>query len=151
MRRLSGYPHWFYATILAVLTVLLGSGVLLLPHMLELRLDMDSPVQVSGSLRLAGAALHSFSAFLSIGFIGALATVHMRAGWHRKLNRFSGVALLCLFAFLLLSAVGIYYFGDQDLSRLSSLSHSLVSLAVVVLFIWHSIAGRRLRLQKRGP
>lgn len=149
MRRLSGYPPWFYAAILAVLAVLLGSGLLLLPHMLELRLDMDSPLQVPGSLRLAGAALHSFSAFLAIGFIGALATVHMRAGWQRKLNRFSGLALLCLFGFLLLSAVGIYYFGDEELSRLSSLSHSLTSLAVAALFTWHSVAGRRIRLQKR--
>lgn len=149
MRRLSGYPHWFYAAIMAVLTILLASGILLLPHMLELRMDMESPVHVSGSVRLGGAALHSFSAFLAIGVIGALATVHMRAGWNRKLNRFSGTTLLGLFFFLLASAVGIYYFGDMDLSRLSSLGHSLVGLALVPLFVWHSIAGRRIRRQRR--
>ena len=147
MHRLSGYPQWFYAAILIVLTILLGSGTLLIPHLLELRLDMDSPVHVPGGIRLGSAALHSLSAFFTVGIIGALATVHMRAGWKRKLNRLSGVLSLCLLLFLVLSALGIYYFGDMDLSRLSSLSHTLVGLVLIPLFFWHGIAGRRIRRQ----
>ncbi|WP_193161408.1 hypothetical protein [Microbulbifer hainanensis] len=149
MRRLSGYPRWFYAALMIVVTALVASGILLLPNMIELRLDMDAPVHLSGSLRLASAAAHSFTAFLAIGVVGALATVHMRVGWNRKQNRKSGISLLALFFFLLASAVGIYYFGDMDLSRLSSLSHSLVGLVLVLLFAWHAVVGRRIRLQKR--
>ena len=147
MHRLSGYPQWLYGGILLVLALLLGSGTLLIPHLLELRLDMDSPVHVSGGIRLGSAAMHSLSAFLTVGVVGALATVHMRAGWKRKLNRLSGILLFAIFAFLLLSALGIFYFGDMDLSRLSSLSHTLVGVALVPLFIWHSVAGRRIRNQ----
>ncbi|WP_346837236.1 hypothetical protein [Microbulbifer sp. SAOS-129_SWC] len=149
MRRLSGYPRWFYAALMITVAALTASGLLLIPNMMELRLDMDAPLHFSGSLRLASAATHSLTAFLTIGLIGALATVHMRAGWHRRQNRVSGLLLVLLFAFLLASAVGIYYFGDMDLSRLSSLSHSLVGLVLVLLFAWHAVVGRRIRLQKR--
>jgi len=149
MRRLSGYPRWFYAALMITVAALTGSGLLLIPNMLELRLDMDAPLHIAGSLRLTSAATHSFTAFLTIGLVGALATVHMRAGWHRRQNRVSGIALVALFFFLLASAVGIYYFGDMDLSRWSSLSHSIVGLVLVLLFGWHAVVGRRIRLRKQ--
>ena len=145
MRRLSGYPPWFYGFALAVLCTLFGSGMLLIPHLMEFRLDMDPPIEVSSGLRLGSAALHSFIAFIAIGLVGALANVHMRAGWHRKLNRTSGLFLLGIFLFLLASAVGIYYFGDETLSQFASLGHTLVGLALLLFFIWHSLRGRNIR------
>ena len=149
MRRLSGYPPWFYGFALTVLAILFASGLLLIPHLMEFRLDMDAPLQVSSGVRLGSAALHSFIAFIAIGLVGALANVHMRAGWHRKLNRTSGLLLLGIFGFLLGSAVGIYYFGDEALSQFASLSHTLVGLALLLFFIWHSLRGRTIRRQQQ--
>lgn len=149
MRRLSGYPQWFYGFALVVLATLFASGLVLIPHLLEFRLDMDSPVQVSSGLRLGSAAVHCFIAFVAIGLVGSLANVHMRAGWHRKLNRTSGLLLLGLFLCLLATAVGIYYFGDEDLSRFASLGHTLVGLALLLFFLWHSLRARWIRGQQQ--
>ncbi|WP_226646776.1 hypothetical protein [Microbulbifer variabilis] len=151
MRRLSGYPRWFYSALIAASVGLLASGILLIPTMMDLRLDMEPPVQIPGDLRLTGAAIHCLIAFITIGMVGALATVHMRSGWRRKLNRVSGILLLLLFSFLLLSGTGIYYFGDPELSQLSSLTHTIAGAIIAVLFTWHLAMGLRIRrLAKRN-
>lgn len=147
MRRLSSYPHWFFSVMLVILLVLLASGLLLLPPMLEMRMEWESPLHVSGDWRLAGAALHSTSAFLSMILLGALSIVHMRMGWRRHLNRISGVGLLILFSVSLLTAIGMFYFGDADLSRVASILHTITGLVIVLLFCWHLEKGRRIRVR----
>jgi len=146
MRRLSSYPHWFFPLLLVIMIVLLASGVLLIPTMLEMRLAWESPLQISADVRLAGAALHTTVAFLAMILLGALSIVHMRMGWRRHLNRISGIGLLLLFGALLLTAVGMFYFGDEDFSRWSSIVHTVVGFIVALLFFWHLEKGRRIRI-----
>ena len=71
----------------------------------------------------------------------------IRLGWRRRMNRLSGCLLLIRFVLLLFSAVDIYYLGDPDLSRFTSLFHSVIGLTLILFFIWHSIRGRRIRAQ----
>lgn len=153
MRRLSSYPPWFFPLLIVVMVTLLITGVLLVPTMLEMRMAWDSPVQVSADLRLASAALHTTIAFAAMILIGSLSAVHMRVGWKRHLNRISGIGLLLLFGILLLTAIGMFYVGDEDFSRWSSVVHSTVGVVVTVLFCWHMEKGRRirLRLSAAGP
>lgn len=148
MRRLRGYPQWFYATSLAVLATLFVSGLLLLPDMLDMRLEWDMPFRIGGGLRITSAALHSTAGFLSLSVLGALATLHVRVGWYHRRNRWSGVTLLVLFALLLVSAIGIYYLGDPAWSRGSSVLHTLAGFALTALFAWHLLNGRRIRLSR---
>jgi len=147
MRRLSSYPRWFFPLMISIMLLLLASGVLLVPTMLEMRLAWQSPVQVSADLRLAGAALHTTVAFFAMILLGALSAVHMRVGWKRHLNRISGIGQLLLFGVLLLTSIGMFYFGDENFSRWSSIVHVLIGVAVTLLFCWHMEKGRRIRLR----
>jgi hypothetical protein len=149
VQRLTGYPHWFYAALMGLLLSLFASGVCLLPTMLELRLELDTGLHLDGDLRLAGAALHTFASFIMVGVVGAMMTIHMRVGWRRRLNRFSGIALLAFCALLLLSAIGIFYAGDESISRDSSVIHAAAGLLAFPLYAWHAAKGRQLRRQGR--
>ena len=124
---------------------LLGTGLALLPSMLEMRLDIGMPWRVEGGLRLCAAALHCTAGFLLLGMVGALLAIHVRIGWRRRLNRISGVTLLVLIALMLVTVLGIYYMGDERWSRASSVIHTGAGLLAVGLVVWHSVKGRRLR------
>lgn len=141
MRRLAGYPRGFYSVLVVVFFALAVTGALLLPHMLTMRLDWDVPMVISGSTRLADAALHCGAAFVIMMLVGALASVHMRAGWHRRENIISGVLLCLLFLLLTATAVGIYYFGDEALSQWSSVIHTVGGLLLVAAVVWHGVVG----------
>jgi hypothetical protein len=150
MRRLSSYPRGFFPLLIVVMVLLLVSGVLLVPAMLEMRLMWESPVQLGADVRLASAALHTTVAFVAMLLLGALSSVHMRVGWKRHLNRISGIGLLLMYATLMLTATGMFYFGDEDFSRWSSIAHTVIGLVVTLLFCWHLEKGRRIRLRMSG-
>ena len=145
MRRLSGYPVWYYGFMLSILLGLFASALVILPNTMEMRFDMDTPFHVSSGIRLASTAAHSFLGFISIALLGSLTALHTRLGWQRRLNRLSGSVLIGGFALLLLSAIGIYYLGDPDLSRFTSLLHTIIGFAFAAIFIWHCIKGRKIR------
>ncbi len=145
MRRMSGYPRWFYKVLMLAFLVLLGSGVLLLPHLFSLRLEWEIGWEIASSTRLFSVALHSTFGFLVMAAVGALFSIHMRAGWRRRANIFSGMLLLSLFALMWLSAIGIYYFGDEQFSRWSSIVHVLAAASALLVFVWHHIVGERFR------
>ena len=150
MRRLSSYPRGFHPALLLTLLLLLLSGLLLLPGMLQMRLDLslDPGWRASGAARLFIAALHALAGFVTIGLVGALAIVHMRMGWRRRLNHVSGIALLSLVVLMLLSTVGIYYAGDEAWSMGSSLVHIVAAILATALFAWHFVKGRKLHRMK---
>jgi hypothetical protein len=145
VKRLAGYPHWFFAALMTALAGVLFTGIALLPSMLEMRLDIAMTWRIGGDLRLLAAASHCAAGFVLVGVLGALLAIHIRIGWRRGLNRISGTALLVLTIVLLLSVLGIYYLGDEGLSRASSVTHTSAGLLTVLVAVWHSIKGRRLR------
>jgi hypothetical protein len=145
VKRLAGYPHWFFAVLMTAMACLLCTGTALLPSMLEMRLDMEMTWRVEGGARLLVAASHCAAGFLLVGMVGALLVIHVRIGWRRRLNRISGTTLVVLVIMLLVSTLGIYYLGDELLSRVSSVTHVSAGLLTVVVVVWHSIKGRRLR------
>jgi hypothetical protein len=145
MKPLAGYPRWFFAALMAVMAGLLCSGIALLPSMLQMRLDMDTPWRIEGGSRMLAAVSHCATSFMLIGLIGALLAIHVRIGWRRQLNRISGTLLLALVVILLASSLGIYYLGDEFWSRVCSISHTGAGLLAVLLLVWHVLNGRRLR------
>lgn len=146
MYRLKGYPRWFHAALLAVLGALLATGMVLVPSMLEMRTDWPSPVHVDGNARQTSAILHSVAGFFAVAALGSLVTLHVRIGWRAARGRVSGVLMLSCFTVLLGTAVVIYYAGDPDWSRYSSLVHTSTGLALAAAFVWHLVSGRRHRL-----
>jgi len=145
---MGGYPRGFLATLWSLLALILATGLLLLPGALELRLEWDPGWRLPGGSRIAAAAAHAALAFVLSAAFGALAPLHMRSGWKRRQNRWTGIALIAGFITLTLSALGLYYIADEDFSRLLSLLHWILGLAATLPLAIHAIAGLRLRRER---
>lgn len=142
---MTGYPKWFSRLLWWVSVLLLATGLLLIPTMLDMRLEWDVPWRLEGDQRVYVAAAHFVVGFALIWVTGALWTVHMRHGWRRKQNRLTGALLAGGLAVLILTAAGALYAGDEALSLWSSLGHTLLGLTGVVLMPAHYLIGRSIK------
>ena len=136
---MKGYPAFVHSLTWILMLGLLVSGLLILPGMLDLKFEIDVPFRLRGEWTLVMAALHTLFAFLTIGLIGALLPVHIRLNLRRHIKRLSGFTLLGATLLLILTALGIYYFGDEDLSHMSSLIHTVVGLGMGLVFVLHAL------------
>lgn len=135
---MKGYPKWFSANLITtILAILFLTGLLLAPTTLVVRLEKEIPWRLSTNSHVVAAALHVFFGFVALAVVGALSSIHMRKEWNRKRNRVSGMSLVGLFIFLSLSGLGIYYFGNETLSLLSSVSHLVVGVLIAAVYVWH--------------
>ncbi|MBO9667034.1 MAG: hypothetical protein J7501_09495 [Bdellovibrio sp.] len=135
---MKGYPKWFSAKfITTTLAVLFLTGLLLTPTTLAVRLEKEVPWRLTADSRVVVAFLHALLAFIALGIVGALSSIHMRKEWNRKRNRASGATLVATFVFLCLSGLGIYYFGNETLSLYSSISHLIVGILIAAIYVWH--------------
>jgi hypothetical protein len=104
-------------------------------------LSSDNPVP-SLMMKIHGAA-----AMATLILLGALLN-HIRRGWIAKKNRCSGVALLAVILFLILTGYGLYYAGDEQLRALISRSHTWIGFGLFLLIPAHALLGRALRRKK---
>jgi hypothetical protein len=86
---------------------------------------------------VATAALHAAAGFALMMLTGALWSIHMRAGWRKHRRRGSGLALALLMAGLAVSAVGVYYFGNETLAAAAAFIHLGMGSLLVLVFGWH--------------
>lgn len=140
--RMRGYPAWFYRLLLVVAAILVLSGLLLIPAALEMRLEWEVPWRLQGDAQIGAAALHALMSFLMVMVVGALWSVHMRAGWRHKRNHRSGVLMAGMMLMLLLSAVAIYYLADDALALDASLLHMAAGALLPPFLVYHIIRGR---------
>lgn len=146
---MKGYPRWF-PRLLAAGVLLVGvTGALLATNTLEMRAELPLGWHVGGPLRTWTSALHALAGFVLMWFCGSLWSIHMRAGWRRREQRRSGLALALLLLALALTAVGIYYSGDEGLANWLSYGHLAAGLLLVAILAWHWVHGRRLRRRHR--
>lgn len=141
---MTSYPNWFRSFVIAALALLVVTGLLLLPTFLDLQLEWDVPWRLPGGARVGVAALHVGLAFLVAALFGSLWRAHMRAGWKRRRNRLSGSLMAGTLIVLAASGLGVFYFGDEDLSFAASLVHAGLGLGIPLLLITHIVAARRL-------
>ena len=106
-------------------------------------LSPDNPVP-SLMMKIHGAA-----AMAALILLGALLN-HIRRGWTAKKNRLSGVTLLAVILFLILTGYGLYYAGDEQLRAFISRSHTWIGCGLVLLIPGHVLLGRALRGKKRS-
>lgn len=142
--RMRGYPGWFYRLLLLVATILVVSGLLLIPTALEMRLEWEVPWRLQGDAQIGTAALHALMSFLMMVVVGALWSVHMRVGWRHRNNHRSGLMISGMMLLLLLSAVGIYYLADDALALDASLIHMVIGASLPFFLLYHIIRGRRI-------
>lgn len=148
---MKGYPRWFTRGKITVFTTAFFlSGCLLAPTTLALRMEWEVPWRLAEESRLFVAAAHAALSFLMFLLLGALSAVHIRVGWKKKRHRRSGIALVLILAFLGLSALGIYYSGNQTLSWSAGVSHLGAGLLFFLLYLIHLFQKVR-RFQKVVP
>ncbi len=87
--------------------------------------------------------IHGALAFVFLWFLGSL-LVHVRRGLLLKRNRVLGLSLLSVAFFLVLTGWGLYYFGDENLRKITSLAHWIIGLALPFLLILHILVGRKI-------
>jgi cation transport ATPase len=138
MRHLKGYPKWFNAKLISsFIAILVLSGFLLIPTVLELHLEWTMLWRADAADRIWIAAIHAGLSFLMLWLLGALWPLHMRQGWRtRKKNR-SGILLVSTWGVLGVTALGIYYASNGVVSKFSSLTHTFFGVLVVILYISH--------------
>lgn len=141
---MKGYPRWFPPLLHVLLLALLATGVLLVPSMLSFRFEWELSWVLEGDRRLPVAALHTLVSFLVLALLGALLAIHARVGWRHGGNRVSGLTLLLALVGLLLSCLGILYFGDEAAARVACAVHTGLGGVLVLAFGLHFVAGRRL-------
>jgi hypothetical protein len=144
-RGVKGYPRWFQPALLAGSLGLYLSGCLLAPTTLQLRAEWELAWRLGADARIGMAALHAVLAFAVLMFVGALWSVHMRSGWRRHRHKGSGLLVVLPTLLLALTGVGVYYLADEALSNLAALVHLVLGMPLLLPFVWHLVAGRRLR------
>jgi peptidoglycan/LPS O-acetylase OafA/YrhL len=90
----------------------------------------NHPSQVM-MLKIHGAA--------AMGFLIILGVVlrHIRPGWRRKQQRPSGLSLISVCGFLILSGWALYYVGDEQSRNWMSISHSLLGVLLPIFIFFH--------------
>jgi len=139
---MKGYVPVFPRVLWGVLVVLFLSGVILVPGALELRGELDVPWRLPGGTRVLTAAVHAAAAFAFCGVLGALAVIHMRAGWRRKKHRLSGVTLASFMGALVATGWGVYYAGERSASFVS-FTHMVLGVGGVVAVVVHFVRAKR--------
>jgi len=140
---MSGYPKGFYTVLMILSAALLVSGILLVPTLLTMRLEIDVPWRLEADQRTTTAAVHLIAAFAVLAAAGALWAVHMQRGWRMRRNRITGSLLVSILTVLCLTGAGVYYFGDEILSKWSSLVHAAAGLAIALVLGWHMTRGAK--------
>ncbi|KQV54004.1 MULTISPECIES: hypothetical protein [unclassified Duganella] len=147
---MKGYPHWFLRALIGAMLLMLATGLLLAPGTLVMRAEMDLPWRLPGGARVYTAMLHAAGGFGLAAFTGSLWSLHMRAGWRRRKHRGSGLFLGSLLVLLCMSAVAVYYLGEEQAGTIAALLHLLLGVVLLGPFGWHWLRGYRSR-HHHGP
>ncbi len=91
--------------------------------------------------------LHGAAAMVALILLGALIN-HMRKGWKARKNRSSGLTLVLVILFLVITGYGLYYAGDEQLRSLISQWHAWIGLGLFLLLPAHALIGRALRRKR---
>lgn len=134
---MKGYPRWVLPALLVTTATIVVSGLLLTPGTFVTRAEMDLIWMLPAAGRLATAALHASAGFALMLLVGALWSIHMRAGWRKGRHRCSGLTLALSMPLLALSAVGVYYFGSETLAATAAFVHLGLGILLAITFAWH--------------
>ncbi|WP_159732807.1 hypothetical protein [Methylosinus sp. Ce-a6] len=128
---------WHQAITYAALIVVAASGVswFALHDFLE-----EEP----GNLQRALLTVHGVSAFVTLMVVGSVLPLHVRAFWLGKRNIATGASLLLVMTLLIVTALFLYY-GGEDSRTLARWTHIGVGLLVFGLLPLHVVLGRKAR------
>lgn len=149
MKRLSGYPNWFFVLLMLTMLAVSASGLFMLPWVAEFKLEWDVNLALNFDYRQGAAVMHVLFSWLLLMLLGALWHSHMRAGWRKKQNHISGLIQAISLIALALSGLGLYYLGAETAQLYTSLLHCLLGLVLIGSFGWHYVKGTKINRQQR--
>ena len=94
---------------------------------------------------------HGAAAMLTLVLIGTLLPMHVKFAWRARRNLRTGLTLLNLFAFLVLTGYGLYYVGGERLRAWTSAAHLWVGPALPLILVWHIWRGKKSEVRKSKP
>ena len=81
--------------------------------------------------------VHAIGAYGFLVILGAMIPVHIPLGWHQRHNLRSGIGLLTICGVLGLTALGLYYIGDDATRSWASFVHWTVGLLALPALLIH--------------
>ena len=87
--------------------------------------------------------LHGAAAMISLIVLGTLLPIHIQRSWQLQRNRYSGLGVLVIFSFLLITSYGLYYLGNDVLRNWLSILHWVIGIILFPLLAVHIILGKR--------
>jgi hypothetical protein len=140
-RRPGRLPRWQEWSVYVSLGLLIATGIAWLLF--------DSFVHVNGEF---GPEPHPAEHWILIihgavayGFLiiaGTMIPMHITLGWNTKRNFNSGLTLAGTCLMLAVTALGLYYVGDELSRHWVSITHWVVGLIVVPALLVHALKGR---------
>ena len=92
---------------------------------------------------------HGAAAMLVLVLLGTLLPMHVKFAWRAGRNLRTGLSLLGLIGFLVLTGYGLYYVGGERLRFWTSAAHLWIGLALPVIMSVHVWRGKTTRPPRR--
>jgi hypothetical protein len=144
VRRPGRLPHWQEWSVYVTLGLLIATGIvwLLLDNFVRIEGEFGPEHHPAVQLVLIAHGVAAY-AFLIIG--GAMIPVHITLGWNTKRHLKSGLTLAGTCLILALTALGLYYVGDETSRNWVSIVHWVLGLVAIPALVIHALIGRRSR------
>lgn len=140
-RRAGRLPRWQEWTVYVSFGLLAASGIAWLV--------LDSFVRVAGEFgpqphpaERWALVVHGVVAYAFLIVAGTMVPVHIVAGWNARRNLKSGLAFTGTLLLLVLTALGLYYLGDELVRPQVSIGHWIAGLVALPLLLIHALKGR---------
>lgn len=143
--RQQGYPAAFAPLLMGSAIATLLTGLALVPLLLTFQWEWDLPWFPSGLTRILLTAGHVFGGFLLVALIGAVWTVHARAGWLRQERHRSGVGLLAIIVGLTATAPLLLYVSHEASLTWIGTTHTVLGVLFPIILLRHILLRRRKR------
>lgn len=139
-RRPGRLPRWQEWAVYIGFALLLATGIawLLLDKFVRVAGDFGPVPHPAEHLALV---VHGIAAYGFLIVAGAMIPVHIRVGWNTRRNLKSGIGVVALLLFLTVSALSLYYVGNDAILSRVGLIHWLVGLIALPVLVIH-VLGR---------
>ena len=87
---------------------------------------------------------HAVGSYVFLVVLGAMIPVHIPLGWHQRRNLASGITFVTICAFLGVTALALYYVGEDTLRGWTSSIHWVVGLVALPALLIHVVRRRAL-------
>lgn len=141
-RRPSRLPRWQEWAVYLTLGLLIASGVAWLVLDNFARSAGEFGPEHHPAERWA-LVFHGIIGYVFLVVAGAMIPVHIRLGWHLGRHRWTGSTLASTCVLLTLTALGLYYLGDELSRHWVSIVHWSLGLFAVPALLVHALRGRR--------